>query len=157
MKTVSAILLITLLCAPNAYADIGGVGSPVVPSNLPAPAKNVPSPAPVPGKAAANTNNANIILTIDFSLHHVDFENQLRQVISQAQASNAGAQYEVISTIPTAYNKREQGNDMRGFYAANLEEVVGDMQGFGVLGSNIQVKEEASSDITAQQVSVVVK
>jgi len=162
---VYALALSAALLAFQARADIGAVGSPVMPSN-PSKAEAQPTSNSWQNKNAPTDQNAatpakeetSPLLVVTFNQRHVYFDRELREAVGTAEARQAGATYVVISTVPTDEGVgKSRVSHLNKAYAGNLDAVLKVMQDAGIPSGRIQVSTESSADVTAQEVSISIK
>jgi len=140
-----------------AHADIGAIGSPVVPSNLP-PAQKNSTGAPANGLVAPASDERQPLLVIDFNKREVNFVDGVRRVVTATEGSQPLAVYEVVSTIPLAANaSRLKIEHLSDFYSGNLSAVVGALQDNGVPPARIHTSIATSDDAISQQISIFVQ
>jgi len=139
-----------------AYADIGGIGSPVRPSNPPPPlaAGNAAAPQPAP-PATQDAEPRTPLLVIRFNQQHVYFDRVLRQAVDATEKTKAGAVYDVVSIVPSG-GSREQNERISADAADNLNAVVQQLQDLGVQPSRIQASTQSSTAVTAQEIDIFV-
>jgi len=170
MKTrrVALSLLLASVAMPALYAhaDIGGVGSPVVPSNLPPPANNktvatdtkavVKAAAPQPAINTKDNADREPLLVIRFNQQHVYFDRVLRQAVEVTEKTKAGAVYNVVSVEPAGGDNHEQNERISAVATSNLNTVVQEIQNLGVQSSRITTSTQPSATATLQEIDIFV-
>jgi hypothetical protein len=157
-----ALLIVFSLFVSEAYADIGAVGSPVVPSNLPKPPKkgnpmNAPSTAPINASESPDSvQERTPILSIDFSQRHVYFDKEIRQAIESSESNQPGSTYEVISQVPSGSADKTKAERLNEDYGQNLNDVILKMQDAGVQPSRIHSSTQPADEVTSQQIQIFV-
>jgi hypothetical protein len=179
---LTAVILGLSLATP-AFADLGGVGSPVTPSNgsvqmeksltegdtVTAQPEQPQSIADVDPEAAAlgltempaelrNDDEATgkPVILIRFNQRNVNFQSALRKVVDEVDRAKAGAMYEVRSVLPVGSNKDENQRINRAG-DANLKVVLAELKRLGVTGTQVRVSTLSAPAVKAQEVQIFVK
>lgn len=160
-KHALTLIIFVTFIAKTATADIGGIGSPVVPSNgvikKDNKAANVPA---VPGQAnqkPSENKEARTLITIDTSQHRSLIDPSIKQTFEDARADDPSAEYTVISSVPAVMDKRAQYNNYTAVYANNVSSVVSTMVESGIPASAIHVVTEETRDDNTQEITVMIK
>lgn len=171
-KPLAISLLALAASVPVSYADIGGIGSPVVPSNAPAaqPVELDENGRPVTsgGAGAAATVDGSTpeiadsqkqevkpLLVIRFNQRHVYFDNALRKAVAGAEIAKTGVMYNIVSYVPTGRAlRRDQSERADADASANLDAVLQGMQNMGVDPSRVRTATQSSDTITSQEVRI---
>lgn len=134
-----------------ANAAIGGIGSPVVPSNAP---EKQAEPEKTPELEKPALEKQKPIAVFRFDSNRVYFQRVLRQAIEAAETDNSGTSYEVISYVPgSKSNNKMENRRINEKASRNLRDVVSEMHRLGVNSSRISVQTFKSSD-QAQEIHI---
>jgi hypothetical protein len=150
--------VLALAYAPALYADIGEVGSPVVPTNLPELPAAAPAatPAPKPDQPHHQANGA-ALMVIRFYQSKVYFERALKEAITASERADNTAQYEVVSTIPMTVHDMDSNHIERNA-DQNMQSVIYYMENLGVPQSRIHSSTAHANEIGKEQtVTIYVK
>lgn len=155
-----AVLALGLWLATPAFAAIGAVGSPVVPSNAPKKPVEEEKPAPEMQGEGAPIDVAFVpekpLIVIRFSQNYVYYERALRNAIRSAEATAPDIFYEVVSYVPAAKG-RAQAIRMQEKSRKNLTQVVRSMQALKVPMSRMSWRSQMVDGGEAQEVHVYVR
>src|SRR5687767_10321242 len=110
-------LLVAVSMASTAYADIGGIGSPVVPSNTPQAKPKVARQGDT--VVVEGEEERKPLLVIRFNQRRVYFERALHQAVQSTEKVKTGATYEIVSYVPTTDGGRGVRNQINSGDAAN--------------------------------------
>ncbi len=165
MWRVLAVLVGVCVWAAAAHADIGKIGSPVVPMGKnavarPAPAPTKPQAKTVEPDTAADKNSTPALpvplVVFTFDKRHVYLDKALRQRLTPLEAQQAGVAYRVVSVVPSATN-RPQNQRMNADAEERLAAVLQAMNDLGIGNARIEISSESSNTAPAPEIRIFVK
>jgi hypothetical protein len=141
------------------FAEIGKIGSPVVPSNSPKVSAKKDSSAKVAQKKEEEDNDIQNedLAVIDFSRYHNNFTRKLRTAVEAKESTQVGVSYQVISTVPVRSGARTQMERVGQRYDANTNRVVRQLEDMGIPPERIIVRTEQNEDVSAQKIRIGVQ
>lgn len=139
-----------------AQADIGKIGSPVVPSNAPAKGKEAADKTDAAAQEAKDaTAERTPLLVIRFNQRHVYFQRALKQAVESAERAKPGAFYDVVSVVPGG-GSASQNQRINEDSVANLNAVVQELQSLGVQAERIHTSSQPGVGVTSQEIQLFV-
>ena len=178
---MGAILLLSVYPLAVARAEIGGIGSPLQISDVPATPVSTeevyygtPASEALPDessavseatfKSAMNPEKAKVsetknvaqakdaVMIIRFNQKFVYFENPLRKVVDKVSSTKPEAKYELQSVMPNEKNPSNAGK-----YEANLQNVITVLGRFGVSSDKITSTSVVSDLVKNQEINIFVR
>lgn len=149
-----SVLAIALFAVQPAHADIGGIGSPVVPSNAPKaePAASQPAAKPVMEKSIQPAETPQemagrkplVVIRFPNGQKFVHYERALRRAVDATEKTKAGVVYYVVSSVPSSNNKASNQR-MSDRAQENLRSVLDTLGKLGVESHRISYTSRAAS------------
>ena len=100
---------------------------------------------------------ANALLTIRFNQPHVQYDNALKDAVTQAEKAKSGVHYDVLSTVPDLTSlPAEQQSKLSARAKNNLHNIVVAMQQAGVSADRIKIADQTMK-IRSQEIRIFVK